>query len=244
MAEETTVQKAEKKAVKKEKNPYVWPDLPFMELMCMIFIMLLLILWSLGIDAPLGEIATPSRTENPAKAPWYFIGLQEILVYFDPWYAGVVLPSIIIGGLMAVPYLDNNPKGVGEYNFSARKFAWINFLFGYAMWMVAIVVGQFMRGPSWFFFWPWEYWDPNIHHADVEMINFSFTTGMICLVVYSALFYLLPIVFKAKIYKQLDGMRYFILMTLMALMYAVPIKIVLRQLYDVRYILVTPWFNI
>ena len=241
MAEEKSVKKAVKK---KEKNPYVWPDLPFIELMCMIVIMAILILWSLGIDAPLGEIATPSRTENPAKAPWYFIGLQEILVYFDPWYAGVILPSIIIIGLMAIPYLDNNPKGVGEYNFSARKFAWINFLFGYAMWMIAIVVGQFMRGPSWFFFWPWESWETNVHHADIEMINFSFQTGIISLLVYSALFYLVPIIFRMKIWKQLDFTRYFVLMTLMALMYAVPIKIVLRQLFNVRYVLVTPWFNI
>lgn len=245
MAEEITEKKPVKKTVpKKEKNPYVWPDLPFIELMCMIVVMLVLILWSLGIDAPLGEIATPSRTENPAKAPWYFIGLQEILVYFDPWYAGVVLPSIIIVGLMAIPYLDNNPKGVGEYNFSARKFAWINFLFGYAMWMIAIVVGQFMRGPSWFFFWPWETWDPNIHHADVLLENIPFATGLISLAVYFALFYLLPIIFRTKIYKQLDFTRYFVLMTLMALMYAVPIKMVLRQLFHIRYVLVTPWFNI
>ncbi len=241
MAEEIVAKKAVKK---KEKNPYVWPDLPFIELMCMIVVMAVLILWSLGIDAPLGEIATPSRTENPAKAPWYFIGLQEILVYFDPWYAGVILPSIIIIGLMAIPYLDNNPKGVGEYNFSARKFAWINFLFGYAMWMIAIVVGQFMRGPSWFFFWPWENWDAVVHHADIEMINFSFQTGLISLIVYSALFYLVPIIFRTKFYKQLDFTRYFILMTLMALMYAVPVKIALRQLFNVRYVLVTPWFNI
>lgn len=245
MAEDKTAEQPAKQVrTRKERNPYVWPDLPFMELMCMIVITIGLIIWSLCLDAPLGEIATPSRTENPAKAPWYFIGLQEILVYFDPWYAGVVLPVIIIVGLMAIPYLDYNPKGVGEYNFSARKFAVVNFITGYILWMGAIVVGQFMRGPSWFFFWPWEPWDPNFHPPAVEMHNFAFTSGLLSLVIYTALFYIVPVVFRSRIYKQLDLTRYLILMTLMALMYAVPIKIVLRQLFHIRYVLVTPWFNI
>ena len=49
--------------------------------------------WSIVVDAPLEEPANPTKTPNPSKAPWYFLGLQEILVYFDPWFAGVVLPS-------------------------------------------------------------------------------------------------------------------------------------------------------
>lgn len=235
---------AEKTKARKQRNPYVWPDLPFLELMCMVVVMLVLIIWSLWLDAPLREIATPSLTENPAKAPWYFIGLQEILVYFDPWYAGVVLPGIVIFGLMAIPYLDYNPKGVGEYNFSARKFALFNFLFGYVLWMGAIVVGQFMRGPSWFFFWPWEPWDVNAHHDEVVLTNIPFMPGLVSLAVYTALFYLVPVILRLKVYRRLDGTRYFILMTLMALMYAVPIKMILRQVFHIKYLLVTPWFNI
>ncbi len=229
---------------KKDKNPYVWPDLPFMELMCVLAVSIGLIIWSLWLDAPLGEIATPSRTENPAKAPWYFVGLQELLVYFDPWYAGVLLPTVIIVGLMAIPYLDVNPRGSGEYKLSVRKFAAVNFLFGYLLWMGAIVVGEFMRGPSWFFFWPWEPWDYNLHPPDVELHNFPLSIGLLCIVVYFALFFLTPIVFRTRIHKQLDFPRYFTVVTLMALMYSVPVKIVLRQLFDVRYVLVTPWFNI
>ena len=83
---------------------------------------MLLIVWSLLVDAPLEEPANPTRTPNPSKAPWYFLGLQEMLVFFDPWHAGVVLPSFIIVGLMVIPYIDINPKGNGYYCFKERKF--------------------------------------------------------------------------------------------------------------------------
>ena len=250
MAEETTKavqEKAAKKAAqarKKEKNPHVWPELPFKELMCAVLVMALLIVWALWLDAPLGEIATPSRTENPAKAPWYFIGLQEILVYFDPWYSGVVMPSIIMVGLMAIPYLDTNPKGVGEYNFKSRKFIMINFLIGYFMWMFAIVVGQFMRGPSWLFFWPWEPWDDSGHHAEVVLKNIDNKVSLIVLGIYFTLGFILPKLFRMKWAKNLDFMRYSIVVTLLLLMYMVPVKVVLRQIFHVRYLITTPWFNI
>lgn len=242
--EQSAFENGKRASAKTEKHPYVWPDLPFLELMCAVAVTIGLLIWSLWLDAPLGEIATPSRTENPAKAPWYFVGLQEILVYFDPWYAGVVLPTVIIIGLMAIPYLDVNPKGVGEYAFSARRFAIVNFLFGYLLWMGAIVVGEFMRGPSWFFFWPWRPWDANYHPPDVELLNFPAFLGLACIAIYFAAFYLGPVVLKSRIYKRLSLDRYVILMTLMALMYAAPIKIILRQLFNIRYVLVTPWFNI
>ena len=94
-------------------------------------------IWSIVVDAPLEEPANPTKTPNPSKAPWYFLGLQEILVYFDPWFAGVVLPSLIIVGLMVIPYIDINPKGNGYYCFKDRKFAISTFLFGFlVMWIV------------------------------------------------------------------------------------------------------------
>ncbi len=229
---------------KKERNPYVWPELPFKELMCMIVVMIVLIVWSLWLNAPLNEIATPTRTENPAKAPWYFIGLQELLVYFDPWFAGVVLPGIIIFGLMAIPYLDKNPKGQGAYDFAVRRFAMFNFLFGYLLWMGAIVVGQFMRGPSWFFYWPWETWDVHAKHTMVALKNIAPRTGLIAIGVYFLLWYLVPLVIGRRFFRQLGLSRYVILTTLMALMYAVPMKIILRQVFHIKYVLVTPWFNI
>ncbi len=77
----------------------------------MVLLTVVLVVWSIGLKAPLEEPANSAMAPNPSKAPWYFLGLQEMLVYFDPWMAGVVLPGLIIVGLMAIPYIDTNPQG-------------------------------------------------------------------------------------------------------------------------------------
>ena len=100
---------------------WVWPDLVYTELISLILCSVLLIVWSIFLKAPLEQPANPANTPNPSKAPWYFLGLQEMLVYFDPWLAGVVLPGLIIAGLIAIPYIDKNPKGNGYYTFNERK---------------------------------------------------------------------------------------------------------------------------
>ncbi len=98
-----------------------------------------LLLWSVLLDAPLEEHANPNLTPNPAKAPWYFLGLQEMLLYFDPWIAGVALPGLIIVGLIALPYLDINPKGNGYFSFSERRYAILIFCFGFLfLWILLI----------------------------------------------------------------------------------------------------------
>src|SRR6184192_1616063 len=151
--------------IKKATGPgddkiHTWPHLVRNEFLISIGIILLLIVWSLVVDAPLEEPANPTKTPNPSKAPWYFLGLQEILVYFDPWFAGVVLPSLIIVGLMVIPYIDINPKGNGYYCFKERWFAISVYLFGFlVMWVSLVIMGTFLRGPGWYFFWPWQYWD-------------------------------------------------------------------------------------
>jgi hypothetical protein len=99
---------------------------------------------------------------NPAKAPWYFLGLQEMLVYFDPWIAGVVMPTLIIVGLMVIPYIDANPLGNGYFTYRQRRFAIWTFLFGFIfLWVAMIVIGTFIRGPGWMWFWPTQTWDHN-----------------------------------------------------------------------------------
>ena len=100
---------------------WVWPDLVYTELISLIVCSVILIVWSIFLKAPLEQPANPSNTPNPSKAPWYFLGLQEMLVYFDPWLAGVVLPGLIIVGLICIPYIDKNPKGNGYYTFNERK---------------------------------------------------------------------------------------------------------------------------
>src|SRR5213083_3579424 len=137
-----------------------WPDLVYTELICMVVLTVILIGWSMTLEAPLEEPANPSASPNPSKAPWYFLGLQEMLVYFDPWLAGVVFPGLIIVGLICIPYIDRNPKGNGYFTFKERKAEITIFLFGFAvLWVSLIVLGTFLRGPNWNFFGPFEFWD-------------------------------------------------------------------------------------
>ncbi len=145
---------------KEAEKTWVWPDLVYTELLCMVIGMIILVIWGIAFKAPIEEPANPSRTPNPSKAPWYFLGLQEMLVYFDPWLAGVVLPSLIIVGLMAIPYLDTNPKGNGYFTFRERRVEITLFLFGFViLWVLLVMLGTFLRGPNWNFFGPYEYWD-------------------------------------------------------------------------------------
>ena len=140
----------------------VWPDLVYTELICMILVTAVLLIWGIGLQAPLEDMANPVKTPNPSKAPWYFLGLQEMLVYYDPWMAGVVLPSLVVFGLMAIPFLDFNKKGNGYYTIDERKFAYTIFQIGFLeMWVTLIILGTFLRGPNWNFFGPYEYWDPH-----------------------------------------------------------------------------------
>src|SRR5206468_438555 len=129
-----------------EDKVLVWPDLVYTELIAMVICTLLLIVWAIVLKAPLEQPASSARIPNPSKAPWYFLGLQEMLVYYDPWMAGVVLPSMIIVGLIAMPYIDFNNKGNGYFTFEQRKFALTMWMFGFlVLWVVLIVLGTFLR---------------------------------------------------------------------------------------------------
>ncbi len=156
-----------------EEKVFIWPDLVYTELICLLLVSILLTVWSIVIPAPLEEPANPQLTPNPSKAPWYFLGLQEILVYFDPWLAGVVIPTFIVIGLMAIPYIDTNPKGNGYYTFEERRSEILLFQFGFiVLWVTLIVLGTFLRGPNWNFFGPFETWDPHKVEA-LKNVNLS-----------------------------------------------------------------------
>ena len=103
------------------KEVHVWPYLLRIEFLAAIIVTVILMVWSITLNAPLEEPSNPTLTMNPSKAPWYFLGLQEMLVYFDPWMAGVVMPSLIIVGLMVIPYIDTNPLGNGYYTLQAAQ---------------------------------------------------------------------------------------------------------------------------
>jgi hypothetical protein len=151
-----------------DEKVLVWPDLVYTELICMVAVSAFLLVWAIFLPAPLEEPASSVKTPNPSKAPWYFLGLQEMLVYFDPWYAGVVLPSLVVFGLMAMPYLDFNKKGNGYYSIEERKFSYLVYQFGFfELWITLIILGTFLRGPNWNFYGPFEYWTP----YKVEVLN-------------------------------------------------------------------------
>jgi len=144
------------------KPVLVWPDLVYIELICMLLLCAGLVVWSLALPAPLEQPANPAVTPNPSKAPWYFLGFQEMLVFSDPAMAGVVLPALIILGLAAVPYLDPNRKGSGYYTIAERPVAYAVFMFGFLqLWILLILIGTFLRGPNWTFFGLYEPRDPH-----------------------------------------------------------------------------------
>lgn len=166
-----------------DEKVLVWPDLVYTEMICMVALTAILIFWGIGLKAPLEEAASSVKTPNPSKAPWYFLGLQEMLVYFDPWMAGVVLPSLIVFGLMAIPYMDFNKNGNGYYTIKERKFAYITFQLGFLeLWVTLIVLGTFLRGPNWNFYGPYELWDPHkvevLNNVDLSQYFWNWGLGM------------------------------------------------------------------
>jgi len=221
----------------------VFPYLVFKEFLAALLVSIILLVWSLAIDAPLLPEADPGKTENPAKAPWYFVGLQELLVYFDPWIAGVGIPTLIIVGLAVIPYLDTTRSATGLYTFQRRRLAISQFMAGFGLWWVLIAVGQFLRGPNWQFFWPWETWTA-LAPEEEALWSFPWWVGLPVVCAYFGLGLAWPRRRWRILYERLGPSRYYAVMTLMLLMYAIPIKILLRLMFHVRYVLMTPWFNI
>ena len=243
-----------------------WPDLVYTELICMVVLTVILIGWSMTLEAPLEEPANPSASPNPSKAPWYFLGLQEMLVYFDPWLAGVVFPGLIIVGLMAIPYIDTNPKGNGYFTLKERKWEISTFLFGYLiLWILLVILGTFLRGPNWNFFGPYEFWD--IHKLEA-LVNVNLSEyiwvkalgmglpknplireffGFVAVLTYLlAMPPLLARTLLKRFYNTLGPVRFHLMTFLLLAMMALPIKMVLRWLFNLKYIIGIPeyFFNI
>lgn len=130
----------------------VWPHLMAAEFVALLVVLVLITLFSVVVDAPLRQLANFNQTPNPSKAPWYFLGLQEMLRYWHPQVAGVTIPTVIIIGLMATPFLDRNPSTRPD----DRKLAIVLFTFFVISFAVLGTVGTFFRGPGFNFVFPWE----------------------------------------------------------------------------------------
>lgn len=246
---------------KDDDKVLVWPDLVYTELIAMVIATAVLIVWSILLKAPLEQPATSAKAPNPSKAPWYFLGLQEMLVYFDPWMAGVVLPTMIITGLIAMPYIDYNQKGNGYYTFNERPFSILVWEFGFlVLWVILIVLGTFLRGPNWNFFGFYENWDPhkvvplnNVNLSDLFWLNLfgrqprSFPwyirelPGILITIGYFTIVPpLLAVTVMRKMAAKMGFLRYYVMIIHLLFMALLPIKMVLRWTINLKYIIYIP----
>ena len=275
------------------KELHVWPYLVRIEFLAAVIVTVILYIWSLTLNAPLEEPSNPNLTMNPSKAPWYFLGLQEMLVYFDPWIAGVVMPSLIMIGLMVFPYVDSNPLGNGYYTYRQRRFAINMFGWGFLMWILLIFIGTFIRGPGWIWFWPGQTWDHNtvvfdrnrdVHEivgltvanfpthpllmkwAIIPLFGFILVAGFF--VVGGLLFHWLMMraPFKLRYLKSWAAFKNWAMVSgeferkllastsllqymtfqffAVSVLLAMPVKLFLRLVFTIKYVWVTPFFNV
>ena len=244
----------------------VWPDLVYIEFIALILFTVFLVVWSILVAAPLEEPANPAATPNPSKAPWYFLGLQEMLVYYDPWIAGILLPLFCILGLMAIQYMDINKKGDGYYSFKERRVGIFIFMYGWiVLWLFLIVLGTFFRGPNWNFYGPFEYWDA---HKVVALNNVNLSeyfwvkllgTGLpdnillrevVGFIMVGVYLFILPIILAKTWLKDMleayGPIRFVSLMVFGLVMLSLPLKMYFRWIFNLKYFIAIPefFFNI
>lgn len=137
---------------KPQDKVHVWPHLLIIEFVAALICTVFLLIFSWVVNAPLLELANVNQTPNPSKAPWYFLGLQELLTMFHPMVAGVTVPGIVLGIFAIAPYVDKNPSNKPN----DRRFAIALFTIVIMMWAVLVIIGSFFRGPGFNFVFPWK----------------------------------------------------------------------------------------
>ncbi|MEX1008636.1 MAG: menaquinol-cytochrome c reductase cytochrome b subunit [Acidimicrobiia bacterium] len=130
---------------------HTWPHLLVVEFAALLIVTAGLTIFSALVRAPLLQLADFNKTPNPSKAPWYFLGLQELLTMFHPMVAGVTIPTMALLLLMVAPFVDKNPS----HNPKDRKFAISIFTLFVMLWAVLVIIGSFFRGPGFNFVFPW-----------------------------------------------------------------------------------------
>ncbi|MCB1283962.1 MAG: menaquinol-cytochrome c reductase cytochrome b subunit [Microthrixaceae bacterium] len=136
---------------KPQDKVHTWPHLLVVEFAAALFILAFTTIFSIFVNAPLLELADVNKTPNPSKAPWYFLGLQELLTMFHPMVAGVTIPGMGIFLLILAPYVDKNPSNRPE----DRKFAVALMSVHLFFWATLVMIGSFFRGPGFNFTLPW-----------------------------------------------------------------------------------------
>ena len=130
---------------------HTWPHLLAAEFVAALACTAFTFLFSIWVNAPLLQHSNPNQTPNPSKAPWYFLGLQELLTMFHPMIAGVTIPGVGLIVLIFAPYIDKNPSNKPE----DRKFAVSLMTVHLMFWAVLVMIGSFFRGPGFNFTLPW-----------------------------------------------------------------------------------------
>jgi hypothetical protein len=131
---------------------HTWPHLLAAEFVAALFCTAFTFLFSIWVNAPLLQLANPNQTPNPSKAPWYFLGLQELLTMFHPMIAGVTIPGVGLIMLIFAPFIDKNPSNKPEDRKFATSIMTVHLMF----WAVLVMIGSFFRGPGFNFVLPWK----------------------------------------------------------------------------------------
>jgi hypothetical protein len=236
-----------------------WPSLLRLELLAAMVTMLVVTWWAIGLQVPLGPQADPSITPTVAKAPWFFIGIQEMLQYFDAWLAGVILPLLSVVGLCALPYLDVSDAGSGRYTWRNRPLALAVIVGLLLIWLVPALVGQLWRGENWELAAAWRSIPPTqLKPAPLEASRLSLAGALglhgalehvvgcvACLGPFAALALLGPRLARGR--PRLEEMgrgRVFFAGALVLVMLGVLVKVALHVTLGLHYLWVTPWFRI
>jgi hypothetical protein len=229
-----------------------WPFLVRLELVAALATLLVVSWWAIALPLSLGPPADPTVTPADAKAPWFFVGVQELLQYFDPWLGGVVLPGLSLLGLALLPYLDRRaPEDAGRYALRPGALLALGALCG--LWLLPSAVGLFLRGENWSFAPLWR--PPPVLDEPMPAVLGSLGERLhlgavgaqllgagLCL----APILLLPLLW-AILRRRRAGVglgRFLIVGTLVVLLFGVAAKVALVAGLRVRYLWVTPWFRI
>jgi hypothetical protein len=243
----------EARAVAERELVSTWPHLVRLELIAALATLLLVSWWAIGLAVPLGPPADPSVTPAVAKAPWFLVGVQELLQYFDAWLAGVVLPGVLIAGLCALPYLDRG-EGSGFYTWRGRPVVLGLTLALLVIWLAPLVVGLLWRGEHWALQPAWrpstpDEVSPRLLLSIAERLRLGPAAGQLlgaglCL----GPFLLVPLAWlrlrRRAWAARLGAARFCTAGALLVIGAGVVLKVVLVGALDIRYLWVTPWFRI
>jgi len=232
-----------------------WPHLVRLELMASLAVLLLVSWWAILLEVPLGPRANPSVTPAIAKAPWFFVGVQEMLHYFDAWLAGAVLPATMVLGLCALPYLDA-PGPADRAQGRGGRMASLVLLALALFWLLPTLFGLFFRGENGSLQPVWRAaLSPTTSGAARVVPSLGQWLGLgpagqhlvgggLCLAPIVLLLILWLRLRRREWARRVGPGRFIVTGGLLAVLLGVAVKVMLVSVFGVRYLWMTPWFRI